>query len=144
MGSRRKSFRAMNESEEYVPHPVPRAGVEKTGAGQTAVPKAPFTGKWEQITYWLMANPKGAARTLSGNSNVAPQTCLQRKALRRSGPHAYGSYLFSWLLDVLAGHGYKPGRTVIAYFSTILSEAIIGLTIEMSFIATFTQCYFGK
>jgi hypothetical protein len=73
-------------AEEYVPHPVPRAGVEKTGAGPAADPKAPFTGKWEQITYWLMANPKGAARTFSGNSNVAPQTCLQRKALRRSGP----------------------------------------------------------
>jgi uncharacterized protein YjbI with pentapeptide repeats len=122
---------------------------------------------------------------------------LQRKVLRRSGTRAYGSYLFSALLDVLAGYGYKPGRTVIAYLSTILSfaiiyymlghvagnqpsmsplyalvisiisfhgrgffpagflptlpmavcaacEAIIGLTIEISFIATFTQRYFGK
>src|SRR5579884_2041317 len=122
---------------------------------------------------------------------------LQRKVLRRSGTHAYGSYLFSWFLYVLAGYGYKPGRTVIAYLSTILSfailyyvlghlagnqtvmsplyalivsiisfhgrgffpggflptlpmaicaacEAIIGLTIEISFIATFTQRYFGK
>ncbi len=122
---------------------------------------------------------------------------LQRRVLRRSGARAYGSYLFSWLLDVLAGYGYKPGRTVIAYLSTILSfaviyyvlgllagnqpamsplyafiisiisfhgrgffpagflptlpmaacaacEAIIGLTIEISFIATFTQRYFGK
>jgi len=48
--------------------------------------QGPLHGKVEQITYWLMANPKGAARTFSGNSNVAPQTCLQRKALRRSGP----------------------------------------------------------
>jgi uncharacterized protein YjbI with pentapeptide repeats len=122
---------------------------------------------------------------------------LQRRVLRRSGARAYGSYLFSWLLDVLAGYGYKPGRTVIAYLSTILGfaiiyyvlghvagnqpamsplyafiisiisfhgrgffpagflptlpmsvcaacEAIIGLTIEISFIATFTQRYFGK
>jgi hypothetical protein len=122
---------------------------------------------------------------------------LQRKVLRRSGARAYGSYLFSGLLDVLVGYGYKPGRTVIAYLSTILSfaiiyymlghvagnqssmsplyalvisiisfhgrgffpagflptlpmavcaacEAIIGLTIEISFIATFTQRYFGK
>ncbi len=142
-----------------------------------------------------MANPKGAARTFSENSNVAPQTCLRRKALRRSSPHAYGSYLFSWLLDVLVGYGYKPGRTVFASISTILSfviiylvlgyvvenqlsmsplyafsinsfhglgffhagflsmlpmavcaarEAIISLTIEMSFIATFTHRYFGK
>ena len=122
---------------------------------------------------------------------------LQRRVLRRSGARAYGSYLFSWLLDVLAGYGYKPGRTVFAYILTILSfaviydvlgllagnqpamsplyalvisilsfhgrgffpagflptlpmsvcaacEAIIGLTIEISFIATFTQRYFGK
>ena len=96
---------------------------------------------------------------------------------------------------MLAGYGYKPGRTLIAYILTILSfaiiyfslgllaqasvsplyaliisiisfhgrgffpggflptlpmavfaacEAIIGLTIEISFIATFTQRYFGK
>jgi uncharacterized protein YjbI with pentapeptide repeats len=122
---------------------------------------------------------------------------LQRRVLRRSGTRAYGSYIFSWFLDVLAGYGYKPGRTVFAYISTILSfaiiyyalgllaghqpsisplyaliisiisfhgrgffpggflptlpmavfaacEAIIGLTIEISFIATFTQRYFGK
>jgi uncharacterized protein YjbI with pentapeptide repeats len=122
---------------------------------------------------------------------------LQRRVLRRSGARAYGSYLFSGFLDVLAGYGYKPGRTLIAYLSTILSfaiiyyvlghfvgnqplmsplyaliisiisfhgrgffpagflptlpmaacaacEAIIGLTIEISFIATFTQRYFGK
>jgi hypothetical protein len=101
------------------------------------------------------------------------------------------------LLDVLAGYGYQPGRTVFAYISTILSfaiiysvlghvvgnqpsmsplyafiisinsfhgrgffpagflsmlpmavcaacETIISLTIEMSFIATFTHRYFGK
>jgi uncharacterized protein YjbI with pentapeptide repeats len=122
---------------------------------------------------------------------------LQRKVLRRSGARTYGSYLFSGFLDVLAGYGYKPGRTLIGYLSTILSfaiiyyvlghfvgnqplmsplyaliisiisfhgrgffpagflptlpmaicaacEAIIGLTIEISFIATFTQRYFGK
>ena len=88
-------------------------------------PQSPLHGKVEQITYWLMANPKGAARTFSGNSNVAPQTCLRRKALRRSSPHAYGSYLFSWLLDVLVGYGYKPGRTVFASILTILSFVII-------------------
>jgi len=122
---------------------------------------------------------------------------LQRRVLRQSGARASGSYLFSGLLDVLAGYGYKPGRTLVAYLSTILSfailyyalghvagnqpamsplyalvisilsfhgrgffpagflptqpmsvcaacEAIIGLTIEISFIATFTQRYFGK
>jgi len=122
---------------------------------------------------------------------------LRRRVLRRSGVRSYGPYLFSCLLDVLAGYGYKPGRTLIAYLVTILSfaiiyevlghlagyqpamsplyalvvsiisfhgrgflpggflptlpmavcaacEAIIGLTIEISFIATFTQRYYGK
>ena len=122
---------------------------------------------------------------------------LQKRVLWRSGASALGSYFFSCFLDMLAGYGYKPGRTVIAYISTILSfaiiyfslgllvgyrasisplyaliisiisfhgrgffpdgflptlpmavfaacEAIIGLTIEISFIATFTQRYFGK
>jgi hypothetical protein len=122
---------------------------------------------------------------------------LRRRALRHSGTRAYGSYLFSWLLDVLAGYGYKPGRTRVAYLATMLGfaityyvlghvvgnqplmsplsaliisiisfhgrgffpagflptlpmaayascEAIIGLTIEISFIATFTQRYFGR
>jgi uncharacterized protein YjbI with pentapeptide repeats len=119
---------------------------------------------------------------------------LRRRVLRRSGARAYGPYLFSWLLDVLAGYGYKPGRTLAAYLATVLGfaiiyyalghvagyssamyalvvsiisfhgrgffpggflptlpmavcsacEAIIGLTIEISFIATFTQRYFGR
>lgn len=122
---------------------------------------------------------------------------LQRRVLRRSGIRASGPYLFSCFLDVLAGYGYRPGRTVVAYLSTILSfaiiyyvlghfvlhqpamsplyalivsiisfhgrgffpagflpglpmavfaacEAVIGLTIEISFIATFTQRYFGR
>ncbi len=122
---------------------------------------------------------------------------LRRRVLRHSGTRAYGSYLFSWLLDVLAGYGYKPGRTLVAYLAPVLGfaiiyyalghvagnqpsmsplyafiisiisfhgrgffpagflptlpmsvcaacEAILGLTIEISFIATFTQRYFGK
>jgi uncharacterized protein YjbI with pentapeptide repeats len=122
---------------------------------------------------------------------------LRRRVLRCSGARAYGPYIFSWLLDVLAGYGYKPGRTLVAYLSTVLGfaiiyemlglltgyrpamsplyalvvsiisfhgrgffpggflptlpmavcaacEAIPGLTIEISFIATFTQRYFGR
>lgn len=109
---------------------------------------------------------------------------------------AYGRYIFAWFLDLLAGYGYRPGRSVIAYLLVIggfaslyttfghlhsfpdaivfslasfhgrgffpnfegqqqlpLSnplvvcaafEALIGLIIEISFIATFTQRYFGK
>lgn len=100
------------------------------------------------------------------------------------------SYLFSWFLDILAGYGYKPERSVAIYVLTILLftaiyllsgalpfgqalvfsvtafhgrgflpgpfkldspvtalaafEAVIGLFIEISFIATFTQRFFGR
>jgi uncharacterized protein YjbI with pentapeptide repeats len=107
----------------------------------------------------------------------------------------WGAYLFSLSLDLLAGYGYKPARSAIAYlfvialfattyfllghrvglhlsplgafvFSltsfhgrgffpgqivlddplTVLAafEAVIGLAIEVSFIATFTQRFFGN
>jgi hypothetical protein len=98
------------------------------------------------------------------------------------------------LLDLLAGYGYRPGRSVLWYLITIFAfaltyftighlplfpdafvlsltsfhgrgffpglgsadslhnalvviaafEAVIGLVIEISFIATFTQRFFGK
>jgi len=118
---------------------------------------------------------------------------LQREVVRLQG--RMGAYIFSAFLDTLAGYGYKPIRSVIAYllvvacfaiiyfilgrlvgphlspigslvFSvtsfhgrgffpggivlddpiTIMAaiEAIIGLTIEISFIATFTQRFFGN
>ncbi|HLX58011.1 MAG TPA: pentapeptide repeat-containing protein [Ktedonobacteraceae bacterium] len=118
---------------------------------------------------------------------------LQRVVLRRR--NKIGQYLFSGFLYVLAGYGYRPGRSLIAYllviglfattyallgqsvhpsfsplaalvFSitsfhgrgffpggipldnpiTVLAalEAIMGLIIEISFIATFTQRYFAK
>ena len=100
------------------------------------------------------------------------------------------AYLFSWCLDILAGYGYKPERSVIIYVLTVLIfaviylfmgalpfgealvfsitafhgrgflpgpftlaspvtdlaafEAVIGLFIEISFIATFTQRFFGR
>ncbi len=106
----------------------------------------------------------------------------------------FGQYLFSGFLDLLAGYGYRPGRSVIWYLITILGfalayfvfghfpylpdalvfsltsfhgrgffpglgsenslhnplvvlaavEAVIGLFMEISFIATFTQRFFGK
>jgi hypothetical protein len=117
---------------------------------------------------------------------------LQRVVLRRQ--KKIGQYLFSGFLDLLAGYGYKPGRSVIAYLVIIFgfmglyllnahfvlphlrwdealvlsvnsfhgrgffsqdislgdtyarlaaAEAVIGLIIEISFIATFTQRFFG-
>ncbi|GAC1460653.1 MAG: hypothetical protein PVS3B3_36760 [Ktedonobacteraceae bacterium] len=118
---------------------------------------------------------------------------LQREVVRLQG--RTGAYIFSAFLDILAGYGYQPIRSVLAYllvitcfailyfilgrlvgphlspvgalvFSvtsfhgrgffpggivlddpiTIMAavEAIIGLTIEISFIATFTQRFFGN
>lgn len=118
---------------------------------------------------------------------------LQRDVLRRQ--QRYGAAFGSWLLDVVAGYGYKPMRTLtvyllaiitfaIAYFTlgqtvgphlsplgafvfsmtsfhgrgffpggivlddpiTVLAafEAFIGLVVEVSFIATFTQRFFAR
>lgn len=106
-----------------------------------------------------------------------------------------GAYLFSAFLDLLAGYGYKPVRSIVSYMLVISTctiiyyilgqtvgprlsplgsfvfsitsfhgrgffpggitlddpitvvaalEAVVGLTIEISFIATFTQRFFGK
>jgi hypothetical protein len=126
---------------------------------------------------------------------------LQRVVLRRQGQ--LGRDLGSWLLDMVAGYGYKPMRSVITYLLVIVGfaaayfgvtnigitpflpthstplawyealvlsissfhgrglfpsaltlgdpiailaavEAIIGLLIEITFIATFTQRYFAR
>src|SRR6266567_4816588 len=118
---------------------------------------------------------------------------LQRIVLRRQGK--IGQYLFSLLLDLLAGYGYRPGRSLMAYLVVIFgfaglyllnahgaaahlswdealvlsvssfhgrgfflqnvalgdalvrlaaAEAVLGLLIEVSFIATFTQRFFGR
>ncbi len=117
---------------------------------------------------------------------------LQRIVLRRQGK--LGPYLFSGFLDLLAGYGYRPGRSLMAYLVVIFCfmglyllnvhapthlswdealvlsvssfhgrgffplgmtlgdalaqlaalEAVLGLLIEVSFIATFTQRFFGR
>ncbi len=119
------------------------------------------------------------------------QVC-QRVVLRLQRKR--GQYLWSGLLDLIAGYGYRPARSFVAYLLIILSfaavyflfgqashplsppesvvvsmtafhgrgffsgqfspgdpqayaaalEAFLGLMIEVSFIATFTQRYFGK
>lgn len=46
---------------------------------------------------------------------------LHRLALRLE--RRYGAWLFSWLLNVVAGHGERPERTVVAYLTVILSFA---------------------
>jgi uncharacterized protein YjbI with pentapeptide repeats len=117
---------------------------------------------------------------------------LQRVVFRRQ--RKFGQYLFSGFLDLLAGYGYRPGRSVFWYFVMIFgfalsyvafghlpllpdalvfsltsfhgrgffpglgneitlhnplvvlaaTEAVIGLFIEISFIATFTRRFFGS
>jgi Pentapeptide repeats (8 copies) len=117
---------------------------------------------------------------------------LQRVVLRKQ--RKFGQYFFSLFLDLLAGYGYRPGRSVLWYLVTIFGfalayfafghlpflpdafvfsltsfhgrgffpglgsenslhnplvviaafEAVIGLLIEISFIATFTQRFFGR
>lgn len=120
---------------------------------------------------------------------------LQRRVLRMQGPRSFGGWLGSLGLDVLAGYGFRPGRTLLVYLLLILgfaaaymlfgtinghafhvdealvfsvtsfhgrgffpgglalddpitkvaaSEAIIGLLVEVSFIATFTQRFFAR
>jgi uncharacterized protein YjbI with pentapeptide repeats len=119
----------------------------------------------------------------------------QQGAYLRQRMQALGSWLFSWILFLLAGYGFKPIRSVIAYLVIIFGfmglyllnahfiaphltwdealvlsvssfhgrgfftqsvtlgdtyarlasiEAVVGLFIEISFIATFTQRFFGK
>ena len=107
----------------------------------------------------------------------------------------FNSYVFSLFLDLLAGYGYRPGRSIVSYLVIIFgfmglyllnshfatphlrwdealvlsvssfhgrgffsqnitlgdayarlaaAEAVVGLLIEISFIVTFTQRFFGK
>ena len=118
---------------------------------------------------------------------------LQRQVLRRQ--HRYGAAFGSWLLDLVAGYGYKPMRTLAVYLLALISfsvayfilgqtvgphlsplgafvfsmtsfhgrgffpggivlddpitvvaafEAFVGLVVEVSFIATFTQRFFAR
>lgn len=52
---------------------------------------------------------------------------LQRKVFWYQ--HKFGQYLFSLFLDLLAGYGYKPWRSFVAYLIVILGFAISYYTI---------------
>lgn len=118
---------------------------------------------------------------------------MQRAVYRYSGWGGLGQWLFSWFLWLIAGYGYRPGRSVAIYLASValfavgyyalgvtlgphLSpyeaavvsltafhgrgffaiafqpgdpqaglaalEAVFGLLIEISFVATFTQRFF--
>ena len=47
---------------------------------------------------------------------------LQRVVLRKQ--RKFGSYIFSLFLDILAGYGYRPGRSVFWYLVIIAGFAI--------------------
>jgi hypothetical protein len=138
-----------------------------------------------QLPHCSDANPY----SLHCKANTAPMQ-IQNPQIR-----SLSGYIFSLLLDLLAGYSYRPGRTVITYLLMIIGfaaayhffgglsldpldafvysltsfhgrgffpglqnnhslhdplvmlaalEAVIGLVIEASFIATFTQRYFGR
>ena len=124
--------------------------------------------------------------TDAGQPEKTPPTV--RNLLQRT--RSVEAYLFSWFLDILAGYGYKPGRSLSIYLLMIVGfticylvlghlplrealifsvtafhgrgffpgpftlgnpvtavaaiEAVVGLFIEISFIATFTQRFFGR
>ena len=127
--------------------------------------------------------------------NVLWYQMTQQRTPFRQRMQVLGSWLFSWFLFLLAGYGYKPLRSIIAYLVIIFGfmglyllnahfiaphltwdealvlsvssfhgrgfftqnvtlgdtyarlaaiEAVVGLFIEISFIATFTQRFLGK
>jgi hypothetical protein len=133
-----------------------------------------------------------------GMSEVADRFAYRAQVRQRSVLLSRGrilEYLGSWLLALLAGYGFRPGRSILWYLAIIVGfaalylhygmidghafnlteavvfsltsfhgrgffpgglrlddpvtvlaagEAIIGLLIEISFIATFTQRFFGS
>lgn len=133
----------------------------------------------------IQARWRTAPEQTKAKTNIKPWYRLQKLS----------SYSFSYFLDILAGYGYRPGRSFAAYVLSLLIfavlyyivgqdihtpltvigaislsinsfhgrgflpstvipgdpvtvlaavEAIVGLVIEISFIATFTQRFFGR
>ena len=126
------------------------------------------------------------------SSQVGPASENGQQLLRNlwRKTRSFEAYIFSWFLDILAGYGYKPGRSLSIYLFMIACfticylvlghlglrealifsvtafhgrgffpgqfklgdpvtaiaalEAVVGLFIEISFIATFTQRFFGR
>src|SRR6266704_6873726 len=58
---------------------------------------------------------------------------LQRVVLRQQ--KKFGPYLFSLFLDLLAGYGYKPGRSFIAYLLIIFGFMSLYLLNSLSVVA---------
>jgi uncharacterized protein YjbI with pentapeptide repeats len=174
--------------DEYEARQARRAGKSKTSASRLEEYEAAVRAN-RQLAVALRAQglDEEAARF------AYRAQLLQRIVLRRQGK--FGSYLLSLVLDLLAGYGYRPGRSLMAYLLVIFAfmglylliahgaathlswdealvlsvssfhgrgfflqnaalgdsfvrlaaaEAVLGLLIEISFIATFTQRFFGR
>jgi uncharacterized protein YjbI with pentapeptide repeats len=145
--------------------------------------------------YQLSSNLQAQGLNVTASRFAYRAQVLQRQILLRKKPRKPGAYLFSLFLDLLAGYGYRPGRSLAIYLVTIIGfaltyyllgvqgglhipplqalvlsvvsfhgrglfpvnvrvdtlittlaacEAVIGLIIEISFIATFTSRFFGR
>ncbi len=136
---------------------------------------------WRYVR-WGQLSPSQTGSLPEGSHQLLPN--LWRKV------RSFEAYIFSWFLDILAGYGYKPGRSLSIYLLMIAGfatcylalghlppgealifsvtafhgrgffpgpfalgdpvtafaavEAVVGLFIEISFIATFTQRFFGR
>jgi uncharacterized protein YjbI with pentapeptide repeats len=157
------------------------------GMNEEAIPFAYRAQLLQRKVYWRQVR-WGQVGSLETDT---PQKGLQQSAMdlwRRF--RSFGAYVFSWFLDILAGYGYKPGRSLFIYILMIVVfatcyylighltpsealifsvtsfhgrgflpgpfalgnpvtglaavEAVVGLFIEISFIATFTQRFFGR
>jgi uncharacterized protein YjbI with pentapeptide repeats len=157
------------------------------GMNEEAIPFSYRAQKLQKKVLWrqLLWGQVEASR-----SEVPQRGLLQKARELRWRALKFAAYIFYWFLDILAGYGYKPGRSLFIYFfmitvfaicyfvlghlspkeAVIFSvtsfhgrgflpgpfslnspvtalaavEAVVGLFIEISFIATFTQRCFGR
>lgn len=157
------------------------------GMNEEAVPFAYRAQTLQRQVLWREARWE---QVLAAPADISPDYAHQklRDLWRRF--RRFDSYIFSWFLDIIAGYGYKPGRSLFIYLLTIIGfavcylafghlspgealifsvtsfhgrgffpgpftigapvtaiaalEAVVGLIIEISFIATFTQRFFGR
>ncbi len=157
------------------------------GMNEEAVPFAYRAQILQKKVYWR--------QMLWGQMGLIETDTVRREFRQRARDiwrrfRSFGAFAFSWFLDILAGYGYKPGRSLFIYILMITGfaacyyligqlalreafifsvtsfhgrgffpgpltpgspitglaavEAVLGLFIEISFIATFTQRFFGR
>jgi hypothetical protein len=157
------------------------------GMNEEAVPFAYRAQVLQRKVLWQQIRRRQEAGSQTDPSPGKLSRVLQSLRQRLQSLSAYS---FSWFLDLLAGYGYKPGRSLGLYLVMIAGfsacylvlghlspeealifsvtafhgrgffpgpfklsdpvtavaalEAVVGLFIEVSFIATFTQRFFGR